>query len=79
MPTACLVALCQNKNSQPNAMQTGSDYLSHFERHAYTAGGFVWCDRPFYLVNWPQEKWACDFHDDATALSIQLQVTEDFS
>ena len=35
MPTACLVALCQNKNSQPNAMQTGSDYWSHFERRAY--------------------------------------------
>ena len=30
----------------------------------YTAGGFIWCDRPFYLVNWPQEKWVCDFHDD---------------
>ena len=36
----------------------------------YTAGGFVWCDRPFYLVKQPQEKWACDFHDDASPLSI---------
>ena len=26
----------------------------------------------------PQEKWACDFHDDAMPLSFQLQVTEDF-
>ena len=25
----------------------------------------------------PQEKWAYDFHDDATPLSFQLQVTED--
>ena len=44
----------------------------------YTASGFFWCDRPFYLVKWLQEKWACDFHDDAKALSFQLQVTEDF-
>ena len=43
----------------------------------YTAGGFVWCDRPFYLVKWPQEKWGCDFHGDATPLSFQIQVTED--
>ena len=21
----------------------------------YTAGGFVWCDRPFYLVKQPKE------------------------
>ena len=42
----------------------------------YTAGGFVWCDRPFYLVKQPQEKWACDFHDDAPPLSFQLQVAE---
>ena len=40
----------------------------------YTAG--VWCDRPFYLVKQPQEKWACDFHDDVLPLSFQLQVTE---
>ena len=31
-----------------------------------------------YLVKLPQEKWACDFLDDATPLSFQLQVTEDF-
>ena len=43
---------------------------------AYTAGRFVWCDRPFYLVKQPQEKWACDFHDDALPLSFQLQVAE---
>ena len=42
----------------------------------YTAGEFVWCDRPFYLVKQPQEKWACDFHDDAPPLSFQLQVAE---
>ena len=43
---------------------------------SYTAGGFVWCDRPIYLVKLYQEKWACDFHDDAPPLSFQLQVTE---
>jgi hypothetical protein len=42
----------------------------------YTAGRFVWCDRPFYLVKLSQEKWACDFHDDAPPLSFQLQVNE---
>ena len=36
----------------------------------------VW--QAILLVKWPQEKWACDFHDDATPLSFQLQVTEDF-
>ena len=46
--------------------------------YKYTGGQNVWVDRPFYQVNWPQEKWACDFHDDATPLSFQLQVTEDF-
>ena len=46
------------------------------EKLIYTAGGFVWCDRPFYLVKQPQEKWACDFHDDAPPLSFQLQVAE---
>ena len=34
--------------------------------------------KPFYLVKWPQEKWVCDFHDDAPSLSFQLQVAEDF-
>ena len=31
-----------------------------------------------YGVKWPQEKQACHSHDDATPLSFQLQVTEDF-
>ena len=31
-----------------------------------------------YVVKQPQEKWTCDFHDDAPPLSFQLQVTEDF-
>ena len=42
---------------------------------SYTGGQYVWVDRP---VKWPQEKWACDFHDDATPLSFQLKVTEDY-
>ena len=42
----------------------------------YTGGKNVWGDRPFYLVKQPQEKWACDFHDDAPPLSFQLQVAE---
>ena len=31
-----------------------------------------------FTVKWPQEKWACDFNDDAMFLSFQLQVAEDF-
>ena len=38
----------------------------------YIPGGFVWCDGPFYLVKWPQEKWACDFHDDALPSALVL-------
>ena len=51
----------------------GSNIIHNFE---YTANGFVWCDRPFYIVKQTQEKWVCDFHDDAPPLSIQLQVAE---
>ena len=29
---------------------------------SYTPGGFVWGDRPFYLVKWPQEGMA-DTHE----------------
>ena len=29
-----------------------------------------------YEVKQPQEKWACDFHDDALPMSFQLQVAE---
>ena len=43
---------------------------------AYTRDRNVWGDRPFYLVKQPQEKWACDFRDDALPLSFQLQVAE---
>ena len=42
----------------------------------YTRDRNVWGDRPFYLVKQPQEKWACDFRDDALPLSFQLQVAE---
>ena len=42
----------------------------------YTRDRNVWGDRPFYLVKQPQEKWACDFCDDALPLSFQLQVAE---
>ena len=60
-------------------LEEGPNYFQGLNlEKIYTAGGFVWCDRPFYLVNWPQEKWTIDFHDDATPLSFQLQVTEDF-
>ena len=43
---------------------------------SYTRDNNVWGDKPFYLVKQPQEKWACDFHDDALPLSFQLQVAE---
>ena len=49
-----------------------------YSLNKYTSGGNVWCDIAKYLVKWTQEKWACDFHDGATPLSFQLQVTEDF-
>ena len=52
------------------------DYRIEISGGAYTAGGFVWCDRPLYLVKQPQEKWVCDFHDNALPLSFQLQVAE---
>ena len=47
-----------------------------FDDSYYTGGQNVWVDSPFYLVKQPQEKWACDFHDDALPLSFQLQVAE---
>ena len=28
------------------------------------------------VVKQPQEKWACDFHDDAPPFSFQLQVAD---
>ena len=49
-----------------------------FPGFGYTGGQYVWVDRPFYLVKWPQEKWACDFHYGALPFSFQLQATEDF-
>ena len=41
---------------------------------------FIYLHTPVksYVVKQPQEKWACDFQDDALPLSFQLQVTEDF-
>ena len=44
----------------------------------YTRAQNVCPGWPVYEVKQPQEKWACDFHDDAPPLSFQLQVTEDF-
>ena len=57
--------------------------LCHLERVRYLLE-FTVCLRILYtpvksyVVKEPQEKWACDFHDDAPPLSFQLQVTEDF-
>ena len=45
-------------------------YIRSIFRSWYTPGEFVWCDGPFYLVKQPQQKWACDFHDDAPSLSL---------
>ena len=70
----------KSKYLMKKCFSSQTSILSHLMiqilRTWYTPGGFVWGDRPFYLVKWPQEKWACDFHDDATPLSFQLQVTE---
>ena len=35
---------------------TGFSFLTLYRDGVYTAGGFVWCDRPFYLVKQPQKK-----------------------
>ena len=42
----------------------------------YTRAQNVCPGWPVYEVKQPQEKWACDFHDDAPPLSFQLQVAE---
>ena len=42
----------------------------------YTRAQNVCTGWPVYEVKQPQEKWACDFHDDAPPLSFQLQVAE---
>ena len=43
---------------------------------SYTRAQNVCPGWPVYEVKQPQEKWACDFHDDAPPLSFQLQVAE---
>ena len=48
-----------------------SKYIYFLGRESYTGGQYVW-------VKWPQEKWACDFHDDVMPLPFQLQVIEVF-
>ena len=54
----------------------GHNSVNKIPTYKYTPGGFVWCDRSFYIVKLSQEKWVCDFHDDAPPLSFQLQVAE---
>ena len=65
----------QRKQLEP--LQMSPECHTH-KKDFYTGGGNVWCDIAKYIVKWTQEKWACDSHDDATPLSFQLQVTEDF-
>jgi len=43
---------------------------------SYTRAQNVCPGWPVYEVKQPQEKWACDFHDEAPPLSFQLQVAE---
>ena len=62
---------CENENSNKKL-----NLLCILGLAAYTRDRNVWGDRPFYLVKQPQEKWACDFLDDALPLSFQLQVVE---
>ena len=47
-----------------------------FRPYLYTWAQNVCPGWPVYEVKQPQEKWACDFHDDALPLSFQLQVAE---
>ena len=42
----------------------------------YTRAQNVCPGWPVYEVKQPQEKWVCDFCDDAPPLSFQLQVAE---
>ena len=35
-------------------MSRSKDTDSGVSEFIYTAGGFVWCDRPFYLVEHPE-------------------------
>ena len=51
-------------------------FLTYIPNYSYTRDRNVWAHRPFYLVKQPQEKWACDFRDDALPLFFQLQVAE---
>ena len=39
---------------------------------------FIYLQTPVksYVVKQPQEKWACDFHDDALPFPFQLQIAE---
>ena len=50
--------------------------LVDISAHTYTRAQNVCPGWPVYEVKQPQEKWACDFHDDAPPLSFQLQVAE---
>ena len=60
----------------PCSIPHNSGTVTRFSVIMYTRDRNVWGDRPFYLVKQPQEKWACDFHDDAPPLSFQLQVAD---
>ena len=37
---------------------------------------FLYTPVKSYVVKQPQEKWACDFHDDAPPFPFQLQIPE---
>ena len=53
----------------------GKSIMSYFCVY-YTRAQNVCPGWPVDEVKQPQEKWACDFHDDALPLSFQLQVAE---
>ena len=50
--------------------------LKKHNQCTYTRAQNVCPGWPVYEVKQPQEKWVCDFHDDAPPLSFQLQVAE---
>ena len=51
-----------------------TEYFSHNQHSITLAAEMFGVTSHFTIVKWLQEKWACDFHDNAKPLSFQLQV-----
>ena len=67
--------LCSAKLGKIGPVEPGGGDICPLDS-PYTRAQNVCPGWPVYEVKQPQEKWACDFHDDAPPLSFQLQVAE---